>query len=120
MALRITQMALAALCFLIGHSEAGGIQIYIRKWKTFHTLYVATEEDRKNPDYTDPCMGNNNDEICTYCCLITLGGGSCSRNALICEKQYDRNFEQLSIMIGFILAAVIGCRIVAIFLKCCL
>ncbi|TNV76968.1 hypothetical protein FGO68_gene9440 [Halteria grandinella] len=89
-------------------------------------IYIPTDEDRanaalgENSTYEDPCMANNNGEICTYCCIISLGGGSCSRNIQACDRMYDREFQYISYLLAFLLSAVCGCPLFAVIMRCCI
>ena len=86
-------------------SEAA-IQIYIRKIETIKAL--VTDEDRANPDYSDPCLEAQS-EFCTYCCILSKG--ECSRDIRACDPILvdNRDFENFYILIGGLLGVVCGC-----------
>ena len=80
-------------------------------------VYIPTDDDRANPDYMDPCVAAGN-PVCSYCCVMSWGGGTCSRNVQVCDKLYDREFSELAHMFEFILGVVVGCPVIAIIFKC--
>ena len=91
--------------------------LFIHVRKSLYQRLIATEEDRNNPNYSDPCVVAGG-FVCTYCCVFTLGGGSCSRNIQVCDRVYERQFYYLEYMIGFLLTSVIGCPLLAFCLRC--
>jgi len=94
----------------------GDVHIYIRTKSLFNAFFVATDEDREDPDYTDPCVEAVN-TICTYCCILSKE--ECSRDIRACDPipVEDRQYYQFYIFIGFILSVLCGLPLFAMILK---
>ena len=96
--------------------------IFVLSNKIIH--FVATDDDRVNPDYTDPCVEAFS-AVCTYCCIISKA--ECSRDIRACDPIMveDRHFHLFYIMVGCIIAVMCGCPLFAKFLdailmnRCC-
>ena len=76
---------------------------------------IATENDRKNPLYTDACIVDTG-IICTYCCIVQIA--TCSRDLRACDPLYNKDFSPLLIMLSFILSVTLGCKIISLILSC--
>ena len=88
-------------------------QVYIRKGVfSFYTKFVATEADRKNPDYNDPCFSELS-IICSYCCILSKG--ECSNDIRACDPMMvdERNFHFFYIMVGTLIGVICGCPLAA-------
>lgn len=74
--------------------------------------YEATDEDRTNPDYTDPCMEAQG-EICSYCCILSKG--ECSRDIRACDPILvdNRDFWLFYVLIGALVGVICGCPLLA-------
>lgn len=94
---------------------AGGINVYICKGHQVDN-YIVTDDDKKNPNYTDACFDGTNGEKCSYCCIINLN--SCSRDNRACSHTRDRHFENLVIMVAFIASVACGCSVLAQCINC--
>jgi hypothetical protein len=93
--------------------------VSIRKQTSFvHVLFtiIATDADRNNPNYTDPCVDANGGYVCSYCCNVMMT--TCSRDIRACNPVYNRDFWELSLMVAFISSVTIGCPLIALLLKC--
>ena len=75
---------------------------------------VVTDDDRNNPNYTDPCLVSQG-ILCSYCCVFNLK--TCSRDIQACDIVTDRDYDQLSYMIFFIASVVCGCPMIAFILQ---
>lgn len=82
-------------------------------------LFLASDEDKANVNYTDACMVEKNTP-CTYCCIVSKG--ECSRDIRACYPVVVdyREFEYIYIMIGLIVSVVCGIPLLAICLRCCM
>ena len=88
-------------------------QVYLRKeYLSSNSKFVATEEDRKNPDYSDPCVVEVG-IICNYCCIISKG--ECSNDIRACDPiiPEERNFLFFYIMVGTMICVICGCPLAA-------
>jgi hypothetical protein len=88
-------------------------QVYVRKLPpNLYYAFVATDEDRANVNYTDPCFESSG-TICTYCCILSKE--ECSRDIRACEPILvdDRRFFIFYILIGTMLAVMCGCPLFA-------
>ena len=88
-------------------------QVYVRKSPAYlYSALLATDEDRANVNYTDPCFESSG-EICTYCCILSKE--ECSRDIRACEPILvdDRRFFIFYILIGTMLAIMCGCPLFA-------
>jgi hypothetical protein len=73
---------------------------------------LATDEDRVNPDYTDPCFEAQN-EMCSYCCILSKG--ECSRDIRACDPVPvdTRHFSFFYILVATLVAVICGCPLIA-------
>ena len=99
---------------LMSTVQGGFVQIYIRKCAVFF-ITLATDEDKRNPFYSDPCVVDLA-TICTYCCILQIS--SCSRDNRACNPVYHKDFSPLLIMLSFIMSVTIGCKIISLFVSC--
>jgi hypothetical protein len=88
-------------------------QVYVRKSTLYlYNAFIATDEDRANVNYTDPCFESTG-AICTYCCILSKE--ECSRDIRACEPVLvdDRRLFIFYILIGTMLAVMCGCPLFA-------
>ena len=100
------------LSLIILVKECSSFQVYVRKIIIWLKHPIATEEDRLNPNYTDPCFSELG-SICTYCCILSKG--ECSRDIRACEPMLvdDRKFYLFYLLIGTMIGVLCGCPLAA-------
>ena len=100
--------------FLMAAATYANFQVYTRKSSPSPTYFgtIATDEDRANPDYTDPCFEAQS-EMCTYCCILSKG--ECSRDIRACDPVLLdlRQFSYFYILVGALVAVICGCPLLA-------
>ena len=81
--------------------------------------YLATDENRADPNYSDVCSAETG-VLCTYCCIVSKG--ECSRDMRACHPVLieNRETENFYMMFIIILGVVCGCPLIASLMRCCL
>ena len=92
---------------LLSSVSAGYVHVYISNLESLK-LYLATNEDKSNPKYTDSCLESTG-AICSYCCIISMG--SCSRDIRACNPVYGKDFTPLLIMLAFVCSMSMTCTV---------
>ena len=76
--------------------------------------FIATDEQRLDPKYVDPCSVDNNGP-CSYCCIISTG--TCSRDIRACNPVYKKEFSNLGLMLFFVLGPTMGFALLRLIIK---
>ncbi|TNV78755.1 hypothetical protein FGO68_gene11373 [Halteria grandinella] len=95
-----------ALISMLPICKAGGVHVYI-----------LSDEDRVNPNYTDVCFEGNNNQPCRYCCIISLS--QCSGDNRACQpiQVEKRHLEWMLDMVFFVLGTTMGCQFLQLAIK---